>query len=108
MGTAAAAAAAPSHGSPTVNAFTTGTWGIHFKALFYNRGQGVDSVVTTEGNGNANVEQGQLTASCTATGTVDGTVTLAGTTHTVNGAVTFSTCGFAGPSTAPVWSATTG
>lgn len=102
---AGAASPAP---APQVKGFSPGTWTITFDANSYQTGSGVNSVVDVHGSGNANVRSGQLTATCDAAGSTEGTVEAAGQTFNVSGALTVSSCAFNGPATAPVWSAVTG
>ena len=100
--------AAGATSQPAGPAFTTGSWKISFDATVEQHAAFVDSVIDVHGEGTANVENGQLTATCTATGSTYGTVTTAGHTYDVSGALTVSDCAFHGPANAPVWSATTG
>jgi len=104
VGTASAAAAP----KPTPLAFTTGSWKITFDAEIVQSSSIVNSVIDVHGEGTANVEHGMLTATCQAGGSTYGTVTTAGVTDNVAGALTVGNCTFSGPATAPVWSAVTG
>jgi hypothetical protein len=105
FGGVTAASASPKPGSL---AFSTGSWKITFDAEILQNASFVNSTIDVHGEGDANVENGQLTATCQAGGSTYGTVTTAGQSYDVNGALTVSNCAFNGPASAPVWSAVTG
>lgn len=93
---------------PAPLAFSTGSWKVTFDAEIVQSASFVNSTIDVHGEGDANVENGKLTATCQAGGSTYGTVTTAGQSYDVNGALTVSNSAFNGPASAPVWSAVTG